>query len=151
MEYLELTKDIIIGLGIIIGAFLFNKTKPIHFRVILIGLIISYGLTFPTQFVLIYLSYWIFGISTFAFSIYNGLNKKWLNFVVGLFAFISIIWEIMNWSFYGELQLLMIIPIVCYLLMCKNWKVNVNQLSILSILGFYELTQFIELISGWLY
>ena len=144
-------QDIIIIIGILIGSFLFQKTKPNLMKGILIGLILSIGLPFlSTKLIIINATYWIFGILTLIFAVYNLLNKKWLNFIIGFFAFASFLFALMNWPFYNVLMILMTIPFVCYLIVTKNWKSNINQLGVLTILGLYELTLILRIVKLWL-
>ena len=144
-------QDILIIIGILIGAFLFHRTKPILIKGILIGLILSIGLPFlSTKLIIINITYWIFGILTLIFSIYNLLNRTWLNFIIGFFAFASFLFALMNCPFYNVLLILMTIPFICYIIVVKNWKMNINQLGVLTILGLYELTLVLRVIKLWL-
>jgi hypothetical protein len=56
----------------------------------------------------------------------------------------------MNWPFYGEMQFIMIVPIICFIVVCLNWRKHLNEFSILTILTFYMITLFIDLISKWI-
>ncbi len=106
-----MTQDTIIIPGILIGAFLFQKTKPPLMKAILIGLILSIGLPFISEkSIIINVTYWAFGILTLIFSIYNLWNKKWLNFIIGFFAFMSFLFDVMRLPYYNVLVTLMVIP-----------------------------------------
>ena len=141
---------IIIGIGVLIGLSLFKKTNPIFIKGILVGLVVTFVLTFFGQQLLTDISFFSFGILTLIFTVYSGMNKKWLNLIVGLFAFVSFFFILMNYPFANELKLLMIIPIFCYLLIFRNWKKYNNELSILTILVAYELTEFLRLAEQWI-
>lgn len=142
--HLSTIQNIVIGIGVLIGILLFNKTNPTSIKAILIGLIISIGLPFISSNILIIdITFWIFGILTLIFLSYNLLNKNWLNFIVVFFAFASFLFGLMNWQYYNGLLISMIIPVICYFVILKNWESNINLLSILSILGLYELALFL--------
>ncbi len=118
---------------------------------ILVGLILSIGLPFlSTKLIIINITYWTFGILALIFSIYNLFNKKWLNFIIGFFALMSFLFALMNWPFYNVLLISITIPFVCYLIIIKNWKSNINQLGVLTILGLYELTLILRIVKLWL-
>jgi hypothetical protein len=150
-KYLSAIQDIIIVIGILIGAFLFRKTKPTLIKGILLGLILSMVLPFlSTKLIIINVTYWTFGILTLILAFFNLINKKWLNFMIGFFAFLSFLFALMSWPFYNALFISMIIPFVCYLVVVKNWKLNINQLGVLTILGLYELTLILRIVKQWL-
>ena len=142
-------QKIIIGIGILAGLFLLSKTKPTLLKAILIGLVISFGLTFFTEPLLINLSFFSFGVLTLIFSIHQGVKGKWTNFTIGLFAFLSFLWSLMHWPFIGELRFLMIIPIAIYVWTLIKKRETENGLSILTILSCYELSEFLILMEQW--
>lgn len=141
---------IIISIGVLIGLSLFKKTNPIFLKATLIGLILSFGLSFFSEKLLINISFFSFGILTFIFAAYSGLNKKWMNLIIGFFAFMSFLWSFMNWLLIGELRFLMLIPIICFAVILRKLRDYKNELSILTILVTYELTQFFVQIEQWL-
>ena len=141
---------IIILIGIIIGIILFKKTKPNFLKGILIGFILSFAISFfENELISATISRLSFGILIFVFSVYNGINKKWLNLIIGLFAFTSFFFKSMYYPYASELQLLMIIPLIIYIVILAKDKLENNQLSILTILAAYELTDFLKLITQW--
>lgn len=142
-------QKIIIGIGILAGLLLYPKTKPTFLKSILIGLSISFGLTFFKNQLLVNLSFFSFGMLTLGFSIHQAANGKWTNFAIGVFAFLSFIWGLFQYPFVGELRLLMLIPIGIYIwTLIKKWKVE-NGLSVLTVLAFYEISEFLILIGQW--
>lgn len=142
-------QKIIIGIGVLAGFFLLPKTRPTLLKVILIGFIVSFGLSFFLEKLLINLSFFSFGVLTLGFSIHQGVNEKWRNFTIGLFAFLSFIWSLMHWLFIGELRFLMIIPITIYLWILIKKQESKNELSIITILACYELSEFLILMEQW--
>ncbi|PHR90804.1 MAG: hypothetical protein COA80_15360 [Leeuwenhoekiella sp.] len=144
-------QDIIIWIGIILGVVLFKWTKPVILKVILVGLILTFVLPFlSTNILIINVTSIAFGILSLTYSIHCAINKNWTNLIIGIFAFATFFWALLNWQYYGELQLLMIIPFGIYILTVIKWKKNINQLSLLSIFGMYELSVFLRLIKQWL-
>jgi hypothetical protein len=140
---------IIILIGIIIGILLFKKTKPNFSKGLLIGFVLSLGISFFGTELSKTISFLSFGILTFIFSVYSGINKKWLNLIIGLFAFVSFFFKSMHFPYGSELELSMIIPIIVYLVILGKDKFKNKQLSILTILIVYELTDFLKLITKW--
>jgi hypothetical protein len=55
----------------------------------------------------------------------------------------------MHFPYGSELELSMIIPIIVYLVILGKDKFKNKQLSILTILIVYELTDFLKLITKW--
>lgn len=140
---------IIILIGVLIGIFLFNKTKPNFLKGILIGLVVSYGLSFFENELLADISFISFGLLSLIFTIYSGIKRKWLSLIIGLFAFVSFFAKFMYWPYANELRLLMIVPIVCYLMTFRKWESYKTELSILTIFVAYELSQFISIVRIW--
>ena len=142
-------QKVIIGIAILAGLLLFPKTKPTFLKIILTGLAISFGLTFFKNQLLTDLSFFSFGILSLGFSVHQASNRKWSNFVIGLFAFLSFLWALFEHPFIGELRFLMLLPIGLYIwTLIKKWKTE-NGLSILTVLAFYELSEFLILIGQW--
>ncbi len=141
---------IIIGIGILIGILLFKKTKPKLLIGILVGLIISFVLSFIDNQLLTNISFISFGILSLIFFAYSGIKRKWLNLIIGIFAFVSFISKYMHYPYANELKLLMIIPIVSYVLTFRKKENYENELSILTIFVAYELSEFIKLTEHWI-
>ncbi len=142
-------EKIIIGIGILIGIFLFKKTKPKFLVGILVGLIISFLLSFIENQLLTNISFISFGILSLLFFVYSGIKRKWLNLIIGIFAFVSFFSKLMHYPYANELKLLMIIPIVSYALTFRKREEYKNELSILTIFVAYELSEFIKLTEQW--
>lgn len=139
--------SIIILIGVLIGIFLFNKTKPNFLKGILIGLVVSYGLSFFENELLADISFISFGLLSLIFTFYSRI--KWLSSIVGLFAFASFLGKLMHLPYANEMKLLMLIPILCYIMILRKWKVYESELSILTIFVAYELSQFISIVRLW--
>ncbi|WP_394908007.1 hypothetical protein [uncultured Mesonia sp.] len=142
-------EKIIIILGLLIGIFLFKKTKPDYLKAILIGLILVFVLTFFPQKLPTNISFYSFGLLTFIFTILSGLKKKWFNLIIGFFAFISFVSAALEFPYANELKLLMIIPIISYFWTLKKLIIYKNALSISTILVAYELTEFLKMTIKW--
>lgn len=135
---------------IIIGILLFKKTKPKLLVGILVGLIISFFLSFIENQLLANISFISFGILSLIFAVYSGIKRKWMNLIIGVFAFVSFFFKLMYYPYANELKLLMIIPVVCYSLTFIKKEEFKSELSILTIFVAYELSEFIKLIEQWL-
>ncbi len=131
------------------GILLFRKTQPTFLKVLLIGLIIILLLTFTTQKLLINISFFGFGILTLIFTILSGLKKKWLNLIIGFFAFASFVFSVMHFPYSNGLKLLMIVPIISYFLSFRQRENYKNALSISTILIAYILTEFLNVTTIW--
>lgn len=131
------------------GILLFRKTQPTFLRVILIGLIITFLLTFTTQKLLINISFFGFGILTLIFTVLSGLRKKWLNLIIGFFAFGSFVFSAMHFPYSNGLKLLMIVPIISYILSLRQRENYENALSISTLLIAYLFTEFLDVITPW--
>ncbi|QIJ88359.1 hypothetical protein C7H62_0550 [Mesoflavibacter sp. HG96] len=125
--------------------FLIKKIKPKFIVGILAGLIISLILSFIENELLKNISFISFGILSLIFVIYSGLKRKWLNLIIGLFAFVSFFSKLNHYPYANVLKLLIAIPIVCFILTLRKKEKHENELSILIILFTYELTEFIKL------
>ena len=146
---MELIYKIIILLGILAGLLSYKKTKPIFLKLILIGYVLIMSTIFFKEQFPITIAFFSFGILTFMFIIYSGINKKWMSLLIGFIVFLSFSWSTMNWIGGNEIRLLSIIPILSFILILSNRKKYENELSILTILSVYELTEFIILIEQW--
>jgi len=140
---------IIILIGVLIGILLFKKTKPNFLKGILIGLVVSYGLSFFENELLADISFFSFGLLSLTFTIYSGIKRKWLSLIIGLFAFVSFFGGLMYWPYANELRLLMLVPILCYLMTFRKWESYKTELSILTIFVASELSQFLIIIRLW--
>jgi len=141
---------IIIGVGILIGIILFKKTKPKFLAGILAGLIVSFILSFIENELLKNISFISFGILSLIFVIYSGIKRKWLNLIIGLFAFVSFFSKLNHYPYATVLKLLMIIPIACFILTLRKKEKYENELSILIIFLAYSLSEFIKLTEQWI-
>lgn len=144
-------EKMIIGIGVLIALLLFNKTKPVFLKVFLFILVSSFILSFYIDSVINNtISFFGLGILALIFSIFSGINKKWLNLIVGLFAFVSFFFKLMYYPYALEFQMSMIIPIIIYIVVLIKNKLNTNQISIMTVLVAYELTEFLKLIKLWI-
>ena len=106
---------VLFGIGIVLSLLLFNKTKPVLLRIILIALALSMGLAFFEDYININIPYFGFGVLTLGFTIWSGIEEKWNCLFIGLFAFLSFLWSYLHWPFVGELRFLMVVPIIIYI------------------------------------
>ena len=141
---------IIIGIGVLIGLLLFNKTKPDFLKAILIGLSVCYGLGYFAEFPIGTVAFMLFGILALVFAIWCGKNNKWIGFIIGAFTFVSYVWMFLSYPYANELKLMMIVPIICYvwtLIKYRNYK---KEISVLTIFASYELSEFLIIIGSWI-
>jgi hypothetical protein len=138
---------IIFGIGVLIGLLLIRQTKPMLLKIILIGLALSVGLSFLSENININISFFSFGALTLIFTIWSILKSKWTGMIIGLFAFLSFTWSYMNFSHWGILQFLMLIPLGFYTWTLFNKKDFKNELGVFTALASFELTEFILCIS----
>ena len=141
---------ILIGIGVPIGLLLFKQTKPLFLKVILIGLAITYGLGYFAEFPLGTLAYALFAVFALAFSVWCGFNQKWTGLIIGIFTVISYIFNLMSFPYAYELKLAMLIPIISYALIFRKLKAYKNELSVLTILVSYEISELIQIIQFWM-
>lgn len=141
---------ILIGIGVLIGLLLFKQTKPLYLKVVLIGLSITYGLGYFAVFPLGTVSFLLFGVFVLAFSVWCGLNKKWIGLIIGFFTLISFIFNLVSFPYAYELKLAMLIPIISYALIFRKLDTYKYELSILTILVSYELSELIKIIQFWI-
>ncbi len=125
-------EKIIILIASIVGILLLKKTKPDFLKGILLAFILSFGLSLFGNQGILKLSFVLFGVLSFIFSLYSGINKQWSNLTIGFFAFISFLFKFMHYPFLNELRLLMIIPIVIYITLLTKHKFKNKQLSIIN-------------------
>ena len=70
--------------------------------------------------------------------------------IIGIFTFLSFVWTLFDYQFWNLLQFLMVIPLACYawtLIKYRNYK---NELSVLTVLASYELSEFLVIIATWI-
>ena len=145
-----MTQEIIFGIGVLIGLLFLKKTNPILLKIILIGISICYVFGLLNFAMTSTIGFVGFGIFSLIFGVYCLIKNLWLHAVIGIFATLAIIQGLMNWPYYSEMQLAMIVPIICFIIICLNWRNNVNQISISTILTFYIFTLFLNLILNWI-
>jgi len=146
---MTLTK-VLFGIGIVAGLLMFNRTKPILLKIVLVALALSMALAFFEDYININIPYFGFGFLTLGFTVWCGIEGKWTSLVIGLFAFLSFLWSYLNWSLIGELRFLMIAPIIIYIWTLIKKRESENALSILTLLVFFELSDFLILMRQWI-
>ena len=141
---------LIFRIGILIGLLLFGITKQKFVKGILIGLIISYALSFFKIQLLTTVGHISFIILCLVYSIHSVINKNWRNLIIGFFAFASLLFGILHWNYGGEVQLSMLIPIVAYLSLFTKWRKYKSEISVLTIFVAYEISQFVVVTQQWI-
>lgn len=129
---------------------LFNKTKPDFLKAILIGFSVCYGLGYFAEFPLGTFAFILFGILALLFVIWCGKNNKWIGFLIGVFTLISYVWMFLSYPYANELRLMMIIPIFGYVWALTKYRNYKKELSILTILASFELSEFLIIIGSWI-
>ena len=69
---------------------------------------------------------------------------------IGVFTFLSFVWTLFDYQFWNLLQFLMIIPLVCYIWSLFEWRKYEKELSVLTVLASYELSEFVIIIGTWI-
>lgn len=137
----------IIAIAIFFGIIFFNKTESKFLKIVLIGFILS----FLSSFIDIPLSNEIsmlsFGILVLVFLMYSLYYKSWLPASISIFALVSFIFKVQHWPYGSEIQLSMTIPIILYLIALIRFKKYKNQISIITIIVSYEISEFIGFIN----
>ncbi len=141
---------IILLTAIIASIRFYKETKPKLLKVIVVGVILCYLLKFTGIQYFVTITFFTFGILSFIYTIMSGLNKKWLNLVIGLFTFMSFLFKLMEYTYWSIFRLLLILPILCYIFSFRKLKSNSNELGILTLLIAYDIIDFLNLIiSMW--
>jgi len=127
------------------GVVLFwTKTQPKLLKALLIGLLVCAAAGFSKQNYFIDSSFFLFGILALIFSIYSYLNKKWLAFVIGGFAMLSVCSSFFMYDYVGLIRYFMVVPIIAMLVVIKDWKKHSSELAILMVFSVYEYCQFLQ-------
>lgn len=135
----------IIAIGVCIGILLFQKTKPKFLRAILTAFILSFLASFFDGKLFFSFSFLIFGISVLSYFTYSIYHKHWLPASISLFALVSFVFQAQHWPYGSEIRAVMLIPIIVFLITIFNFKKYENQISVLSIIVSYEISEFINL------
>jgi len=69
---------------------------------------------------------------------------------IGIFTFLSFVWTLFDYQFYNLLQFLMILPLACYIWTLFEWRKYEKELSVLTVLASYELSEFVIIIGTWI-
>jgi hypothetical protein len=132
----------IIAIGVCIGILLFQKTNPKFLKAIIIGFVLSFLSSFFDGKFFFGFSFLIFGISVLSYFIYAFYHKHWLPASISVFALVSYIFATQHWPYYSEIRASMLIPIILFLVTIFNFKKYENQISILTIIVSYEISEF---------
>ncbi|WP_298900052.1 hypothetical protein [uncultured Psychroserpens sp.] len=138
---------LIISIAVLIGILLFNKTNPKVFKVILLGFILSFISSFFDKDFIIDVSFLTFGFLTLSFLIYVIDNKQWLSSIIVVFPLLSFIFKSQHWPYASEIQTLMIVLIIAYVIALNNLKNYKNQISILTILVAYSISEVLRFVN----
>ena len=142
-------EEIILGVGLVTGLVYYRQLNPNFLKGIFLALVVSFILLKLSQPFLSSISTISLIMLTLMFTIYSGVKKKWLSFIIGLFAFIRLFFGFMHFEGANELKLLMIIPIITFLVVFIKQKDYKKELAILSMLVAYELTNFLQMMELW--
>ena len=138
---------LIISLAVFTGILLFKKTNPKFLKIILLGYILSFISSFFDENLPINISFLSFGILTFIFIANSIYSKKWLSIIISLSMLISFIFKVQHWPYALEIQMMMIVPIIAYVLIIKNYNEHKDQISILTILVAYAISEIIRFVN----
>ncbi|MCD2260995.1 hypothetical protein [Psychroserpens luteolus] len=137
----------IISIAVFIGILLFNKTNPKVLKVILLGFVLSFISSVFNKDFIIDVSFLTFGFLTLSFLIYVVYNKQWLPSIIVVFPLLSFIFKSQFWPYASEIQALMVVPIIAYVIALNNLKGYKNQISILTILVAYSISEVIRFVN----
>ena len=138
---------VIIAISIFIGIFLFQKTNPKFFKILLTGFILSFLSSYFSGDLFVFFSLLSFGILVLIYFIYSLYNKAWIPASISFFTLMSFIFKAQYWPYASEIQSVMIIPMFLFIITIFNLKKYKNQISILGIIVAYEISEFIHFIN----
>ena len=141
---------IIFGIGIIIGLFQFNKTRPFFSKIILLGLVICVLLSFLKVKWSINIAFFGFGLFVMVYMFWSLISKNWLGFISAFLVILVMLFRILHWSFIYETRALLIIPIIWFLIKLRKKGLTMKELSIMTILTSFNLTEFLALFEMWI-
>ena len=141
-----LNYNTILLLGVILSLLFFGQTKPVKYKYLLIGLIVSILMGFSNQTYLVDSFYFIFGILTLIYSIFSFIDKKQINLVIGIFVFFSVFIDFFLYSFSDVFQYLILIPVLLsFYYIIKNRNKHSTTISIVILLACYGISELMEL------
>ncbi len=137
---------IIISIAIFIGIQLLQKTEPKFLKIILTGFILSFLSSFFDGKLFFHFSFLSFGILVLAYFIYSLYYKNWLPASISVFALMSFVFKAQHWPYGSEIRAAMLISIVLFIISVFNLKKYESQISILTIIVSYEISEVINLL-----
>lgn len=140
-----LQTKIIVGIGVAVGILFYKNTSPLFLKILFVGLALSYAAAHFVVYPLGSFSYLLFGGFAFIFAIWSLIYRKWFSLILGSFTSISFLSMALSLPYSIELEFAMIIPVTYYLIALFNFKKHQKQLSILTILAAYCLSEFVSL------
>ncbi len=141
---------IIFGIGVLIGVLFIKKANPTLLKLITIGLGVSYVLSLITTMTAV-IGFICFGFLSLVFGVYSVVKKLWLNAIIAFFVTITITQAVLGFSdyYYIKVRFLLIIPILCYILICINRKKHLNEFSVLTILMANIFASYLDFVKNW--
>ena len=140
---------IIIGLGVFLGLLQFFRTKTVFLKFVLVGLSSCLVLGYFTELPIKSEVFIAFGVIILVFSAWAVWKQKWLEAVIGFFAFLSVLWILFDYPQYNFLQFLMILPLAVYIWTLIKWQKYNHIHAVLTLLASYELSEFVRLLGTW--
>ncbi len=141
---------LILGVGILMGLLMFNKTKPIFLKILIIGYLICYIMPMFNSQITINIGFFGFIILTLIFLVWSLFKWYWIGVLTSFSAIIVMIWRTLHWEFLWEIRLLLLISILWYAYLLIKKRTEKNEFSILTIITAFNLTEFLSLIERWL-
>ena len=138
---------IIVAIAILIGLILFQKTKPKILKLFLAVFILNFLSSFFYGDLFFYFSFLSFGIVVLGYFIYCLYTKNWIPSLISLFALVSFIFKAQHWPYETEIRTAMVIPIILFLTTLYNFKKYKNQISIITFIVAYEISEIIRLLN----
>lgn len=140
-----LQTKIIVGIGVAVEILFYKNTSPLFLKILFVGLALSYAAGHFEVYPIGTLSYLLFGGLSFLFSLWSLIYTKWLSLILGCFSSLSFLSMALSFPYAVELELAMIIPVTFYLIALFDFKKHKRQLSILIVLAFYCLSEFVSI------
>lgn len=140
-----LQTKIIVGIGVAVGILFYKNTSPLFLKILFVGLALSYAAAHFVVYPLGTLSYLLFGGLALLFSLWSLIYRKWLSLILGSFTSLSFLSMALSFPYAIELEFAMIIPVIFYLIALFDFKKYKRQLSILTVLVAYCLSEFVSI------
>lgn len=122
----------------------YNNSKLI--KGITLAMIFSVMLALFKLTILTTIGFYLFGVSALVFLILSIQRKQWVSIIISFFVVLSVVFKMLQLPFLNELNLIMIIPVMTFLLTFIHREKYTSIYATIIILTAYNLS---ELLSVW--